>query len=171
MVWFWPNLAGVILWKARRSWLFDFSNWPPGGRVYLVTEIQKWHLKRPYQSKWADSWLSWSWRVYAEFVLPIKKSATRGPSLFSDWNTKIALRAPKSVPIGLIFYWVGPKGYAQSSCSQFWNQPPGDQVYFVTEMQKQHLESANQSKWADIWLSWFLRVYAELISHQRAMFI
>ena len=26
--------------------------------------------------------------------------ATRGPSLFSDWNTEIALRAPKSVPMG-----------------------------------------------------------------------
>ena len=45
-----------------------FFDSPPGGRVYLVTETQKWHLERPYQSKWADIKLSWSWRVYAEFI-------------------------------------------------------------------------------------------------------
>ena len=32
----------------------------------------------------------------------ILKSATRGPSLFSDWNAEIALRAPKSKATSLI---------------------------------------------------------------------
>ena len=34
---------------------------------------------------------------------------------------------------GLIYEFVGPKGYTQSKCSRFWIQPPGGRVYFVTE--------------------------------------
>ena len=181
-------------------------------------------------------------------MLPILKSATRGLSLLSDWNTEIALRAPKSVPMGwyltelvlkgihrvhaanfemshqvakfflwlkrrngtqwaqislngLIFGWVGLERYKQSPFNWFCNQPQAGWVIkwlklapigpksvqmgcnllvlelvlkligrvqqtdfvishqwiesiLVTETQKWHLQSPNQTKWAVIWLNW-----------------
>ena len=95
------------------------------GAKFILTETQKWHSMGPNQSEWADIWLSWSWKVHAEFMQPILKTATRGLCLFSDWNAEMALNATKSVWTlnGLIFGWVGLERYKQSPFNWFCNQP------------------------------------------------
>ena len=81
------------------------------------------------------------------------KSATRGPSLFSDWNTKITLRVPKSVPMGWYLTELVLKGIHRLHAANFEISHQG--AKFILWL---------KCKWADIWLSWswraMCRVYA-----------
>ena len=120
-------------------------------------------------------WQSWSWQVYAEFMLPILKSATRGLSLFSDWSTEIALRAPKSVPMGWYLTELVLKGIRWVHATNFEISHLGLSLFsdWNTEIALRERKSV-QMGWylTELVLKGICRVYAanSEISHQGAMF-
>ena len=56
------------------------------GRVYLVTRTLNWQF-------WDETWQEWSMAIAGGTTRPVLNLATRGPSLFSNPNPKLAVLA------------------------------------------------------------------------------